>query len=240
VAIVPTVGTTATASIDDVDAIGEIAARHGAWLHVDAAYGGSATIDPERRWMWKGIERADSIVVNPHKWLFTPVDCSVLYTRRPDALKETFSLIPEYLRTSEQEVINYMDYGLQLGRRFRALKLWMVMQHYGLAHMREVVSGHITLAGRLAAELQKRDDVELVAPQSLSVVVFRKIVRGTDGAIDEAASEKAGEELVARLNGSGEIFLAATRLHGKYAIRVAIGHGSVEWRHVEKILSAME
>jgi aromatic-L-amino-acid decarboxylase len=238
VAIVATVGTTATASVDDVDAIAAICEKHGIWLHVDAAYGGSAMIDPRKRHLWRGIERADSIVTNPHKWLFTPFDCGVMFTRRPDALKETFSLVPEYLKTSEQEVINYMDYGLQLGRRFRALKLWMVLQHYGLRHLREVINGHIELAARLAEELRQRDDAELIAPQMFSVVVFRKLVRRADGSVDDEASEKASEALVQKLNESGELFLATTRLRGKFAIRVAIGHGLTEWRHVEKILTA--
>ena len=120
---------------------------------------------------------ADSIVVNPHKWLFTPIDCSVLYTRHPDVLRETFSLVPEYLKTTDTAEVNYMDYGLQLGRRFRALKLWFVFEHYGIAKMQSVIRQHVADAARLAAELQKRDDVELIAPQNLSVVVFRKVVR---------------------------------------------------------------
>jgi aromatic-L-amino-acid decarboxylase len=237
--VVATTGTTSTAAIDDVAAIGKITAAHNVWLHVDAAYGGSATALPEQRGMWNGIENVDSIVVNPHKWLFTPVDCSVLYTRRPDVLKETFSLVPEYLKTAESEVINYMDYGIQLGRRFRALKLWLVLAHYGQERIREVIRGHIELAARLAAEIEKRDDAELLAPQSLSVVVFRKIVRDGAGNIDETASERASEALLERINASGKVFLSHTRLRDRYGIRVAIGHGSAEWRHVEEIVKAL-
>src|SRR6185295_7443354 len=133
---------------------------------------------------------ADSIVVNPHKWLFTPVDFSVLYTRKPDMLRETFSLVPEYLKTTDSAEVNYMDYGIQLGRRFRALKLWMVMEHYGIDHIRSVIRDHVGYAERLASELTKRSDIELLAPQSFSVVVFRK--KGTD----EAASEKMTAELL--------------------------------------------
>ncbi len=239
-AVVATTGTTATTAADPIAAIAEIAERETMWFHVDAAYGGSAMICPEVRPMWSGIERADSVVINPHKWLFTPVDCSVLYTRRPDELKKTFSLVPEYLKTTDAADINYMDYGLQLGRRFRALKLWMVFEHYGLERLRAVQRGHIALARQLAEALGKRKDVELVAPQTLSVVVFRKLVRDASGKVDEAASEKASAELVSRINDSGRAFLATTRLRGTFAIRVAIGNGMTEWRHLEPILRALD
>ena len=224
-AISATAGTTSTASVDPVRRIGEIAKRENIWLHVDAAYAGSATIDPSFRWLWDGIEYADSIVVNPHKWLFTPIDCSVLYTRQPDMLRETFSLVPEYLKTTDTAEVNYMDYGLQLGRRFRALKLWMVMEHYGIDRIRAVIRDQVGFAERLAAELQKRDDVELLAPQSFSVVVFRK--KGSD---EENAA------LLERINASGNLFVSHTKLKGKYGIRVAIGNGATEWGHVARIL----
>ncbi|HEX7418579.1 MAG TPA: pyridoxal-dependent decarboxylase [Thermoanaerobaculia bacterium] len=225
-AISATAGTTSTASVDPVRRIGEIAQREKMWLHVDAAYAGSATIEPSFRWLWDGIEYADSIVVNPHKWLFTPIDCSVLYTRQPDMLRETFSLVPEYLKTTDTAEVNYMDYGLQLGRRFRALKLWMVMEHYGIDRIRAVIRDQVGFAQRLAAELQKRDDVELLAPQSFSVVVFRK-----------KASDEENAALLERINASGKVFVSHTKLKGKYGIRVAIGNGATEWRHVEQILS---
>ncbi|MEO8215758.1 MAG: aminotransferase class I/II-fold pyridoxal phosphate-dependent enzyme, partial [Acidobacteriota bacterium] len=237
-AIVATVGTTSTASVDPTAQIGALAHREKVWLHVDAAYGGSAAIVPELRYLWDGIEYVDSIVVNPHKWLFTPVDCSVLYTRRPDALRETFSLVPEYLRTTEgDEVINYMDYGIQLGRRFRALKLWMVLEHYGTEHLRQTIRGHIDLARRLADEIEGRDDLELVAPQSLSVVVFRRVVRDASGNVDDRASDDATELLLETINGSGDVYVSHTKLRGLYAIRVAIGNGATRWRHVERILA---
>lgn len=237
-AVVATVGTTSAAAVDPVSAIAEVASRENMWLHVDAAYAGSATIDPRFRYLWHGVERADSLVVNPHKWLFTPVDCSVLYTSRPDVLKQTFSLVPEYLKTSQgDQVVNYMDYGLQLGRRFRALKLWLVLQHYGLERLREVIRNHVNLSERLASELEKRDDIELLAPQSLSVLVFRRLVREPSGATDETRSEDATVKLLERMNASGELFVSHTRLRGRYGIRVAIGNGGTEWRHVERILS---
>lgn len=223
--VVATTGTTSTASVDPVREIGEIAAREKLWLHVDAAYAGSATVEPSLRWLWDGIEYADSIVVNPHKWLFVPIDCSVLYTRKPDVLRQTFSLVPEYLKTTDAAEVNYMDYGLQLGRRFRALKLWLVMEHYGLDHMRSVIRDQIGLAKRLADELKKRDDVELLAPQMFSVVVFRK--KGSD---DE------NMRLMERMNASGKLFVSHTKLRDRYGIRVAIGNGATEWRHVEQVL----
>jgi aromatic-L-amino-acid/L-tryptophan decarboxylase len=235
-AISATVGTTSSAAIDPVRRIAEIAKRENVWLHVDAAYAGPATICPEFRWLWDGIEAADSIVINPHKWLFTPIDCSVLYTRKPEVLRETFSLVPEYLKTTDTAEVNFMDYGLQLGHRFRALKLWYLFEHYGVERMQNVIRQHIADAGRLAAELQKRDDIELIAPQSLSVVVFRKIVRDTSGPIDEVASERASVEALERMNASGRLFVSHTRLRGRYGIRVAIGNGATEWEHVARVL----
>jgi aromatic-L-amino-acid/L-tryptophan decarboxylase len=223
-AIVATAGTTSTAAVDPVRALGEIAKRENCWFHVDAAYAGSATIVPEYRFLWDGIEHADSIVTNPHKWLFTPIDCSVLYTRRPEVLRETFSLVPEYLKTTDTAEINYMDYGLQLGRRFRALKLWLVLEHYGLDRLREVIRGHVQLAERLAEELRRRDDVEVVA-QSFSVVVFRL-----------KAGDDATLALLERYNASGKLFVSHTKLRDQYCVRVAIGNGATEWRHVEELL----
>ncbi|HEX2123775.1 MAG TPA: pyridoxal-dependent decarboxylase, partial [Thermoanaerobaculia bacterium] len=224
--VVATAGTTSTAAIDPVRATGEIAAREKCWFHVDAAYAGPAAACPEFRGMWDGLEYADSIVVNPHKWFFAPMELSVLYTRRPNVLRETFSLVPEYLKTTDTAEINYMDYGLTLGRRFRALKLWMEIEHYGLERMRDVIREHVRFAERLAAEIARRDDYELVAPQSLSVVVFRK-----------KSGDEATMELLERMNASGRLFLSHTKLRGRYAIRVAIGNGATEWRHVEQILS---
>jgi aromatic-L-amino-acid decarboxylase len=236
-AIVASVGTTSTTAVDPVDEIRKIAAREKVWLHVDAAYAGSAMIDPQYRHFWRGVEEADSVVVNPHKWLFTPIDCSVLYTRRPEMLKETFSLVPDYLKTAEEsQVINYMDYGIQLGRRFRALKLWMVLEHYGLEKLRRVIAQHIRFAERLEGELRARPDIEILAPRNFSVVAFRKVVRNGQE-IDEVASERATEALMEAMNRSGEVFLSQTRLRGKYAIRVAIGNGATTWEHVARILN---
>jgi aromatic-L-amino-acid decarboxylase len=224
--VVATTGTTATAAVDPVRAIGHIAKREGCWFHVDAAYAGSATIVPEFRWIWDGIELADSLVINPHKWLFTPIDCSVLYTKRPDVLRETFSLVPEYLKTTDTAEINYMDYGIQLGRRFRALKLWMVLEHYGIDRLRDVLRGHVAMAERLAAELRKREGVDVLS-QSFSVVVFR------------LRTDEETMNALERMNESGNIFVSHSKLRGQYVIRVAIGNGATEWRHVQAILDAL-
>lgn len=221
-----TAGTTSTASVDPVRRLGEIARREKMWLHVDAAYAGSAAIEPSFRWLWDGIEYADSIVTNPHKWLFTPIDCSVLYTKRPDVLRQTFSLVPEYLKTTDTAEVNYMDYGLQLGRRFRALKLWLVLEHYGIERLRAVIRDQVSFAQRLAAELRKRDDIELLAPQMFSVIVFRK-----------KGSDESNAELLEKINASGKLFVSHTKLKGRYGIRVAIGNGATEWKHVEQILT---
>lgn len=223
-AIVATAGTTSTGAVDPGRAIGAIAQREQCWFHIDAAYAGSAAICPEYRWLLDGVEYADSIIMNPHKWLFTPMDCSVLYTRRPEVLRETFSLVPEYLTTTDTAEINYMDYGLSLGRRFRALKLWMVLERYGLEHMREVIRDHVRYAERLADELRKRDEIEVLL-QSFSVVAFR-LKEG-----DEATAA-----LMEKMNASGRLFVSHTKLLGKYWIRVALGNGATEWRHVAAIL----
>jgi aromatic-L-amino-acid decarboxylase len=225
-AISATLGTTSTASVDPLPAIAEVAQRENVWLHVDAAYAGPSTIAPEFRWMWDGIEHADSIVVNPHKWMFTPIDCSVLYTRKPGFLRSAFSLVevPPYLTLSDTAEVNYMDYGLQLGRRFRALKLWMVMEHYGVERLRAVIRDHVALAQRLADELRKRDDVEVVT-QNFSLVVFRK-----------TAGDDATIEAMTRMNASGRLFVSGTKLRGRAAIRVAIGNGATEWEHVSRVL----
>lgn len=235
-AVIATLGTTAVAAVDPLRKIAAIGRDYGAWLHVDAAYGGATGLLPEWRWIWNGIEEVDSLVVNPHKWLFTQIDCSVLFTRHPDVLRRTFSLVPSYLQTSEQNVTNYMDYGLQLGHRFRALKLWMVMAHYGLERMREVMRGHIALAQRLEAELRVIPNVEIVSPASMGVLSFRLLVRDDAGEIAGAESDRRTAAFVERVNASGEAFLGTAAIRGRTAVRVAIGHGQTEWRHLERLL----
>src|SRR5436305_5795071 len=181
-AVVATVGSTSTTSVDPVPAIADLCARQGIWLHVDAAYAGAAAICPEYRALMPGIERADSLVVNPHKWLFTPVDCSVLYVRDPALLKGAFSLVPEYLRTGESsEVTNLMDLGFQLGRRFRALKLWLVIRAFGVEGLRQRIRLHCAMARDLAARIEADPRFELAAPVPFSAVCFRACMPGSAG-----------------------------------------------------------
>jgi aromatic-L-amino-acid decarboxylase len=212
-AVVATVGTTSSTSVDPVPAIAELCERHGAWLHVDAAYAGAAAVCEEFRWALAGCERADSLVVNPHKWLFTPIDCSCLFTRRPDDLRGAFSLVPEYLRTSEGDVTNLMDYGPALGRRFRALKLWAVIRCYGREGLRRLIREHVRLAQLFASWVEAEPGWEICAPHPFSVVCFRR-----------EGSDEANEVLLDRANASGEVFLSHTKLHGRYVLRLAIGN----------------
>ena len=212
-AVVATVGTTSATSVDPVPAVAELCERFGAWLHVDAAYAGSAMVCEELRWAWDGIERADSLVVNPHKWLFTPVDCSVLYTRRPEALRDAFSLLPEYLRTNVEQVTNLMDYGPALGRRFRSLKLWTVIRCYGREGLQALIREHIRLAQLFASWVEAEPGWEVVAPVPFSVVCFRR-----------EGSDEENEALMERVNATGEIYLSHTRLDDRFVMRLAIGN----------------
>ena len=221
-AAVATVGTTSTTSVDPVAAIADVCARHGMWLHIDAAYGGAAAVVPEMRHVLDGCDRADSLVVNPHKWLFTPVDCSLLYTARPDDLRAAFSLVPAYLTTPEDGgVVNLMDYGLSLGRRFRALKLWMVIRAYGAEGLASLISGHIELARRLAAAIEAEPGWELLAPVPFSTVCFRRHPAGMD---DEDELRRLNSAIIDHVNADGRAFISHTDLGGRYAVRVAIGN----------------
>jgi len=209
-----TVGTTGVTSIDPVPEIASVAERYGLWLHVDAAYGGAAAVAEEFRWVLAGAERADSLVVNPHKWLFTPLDLSVLYTPHPDLLRRAFSVVPEYLRTSEDSrAVNLMDYGVPLGRRFRALKLWFIMRYFGRRAVAEIIRRHIGWAQQLAGWLAADSRFELAAPAPLSVVCFR--LKGSD---------EANRRLLDAVNAAGRAYLSHTVLEGRYVIRFAVGH----------------
>ena len=236
VAVVATVGTTSTTSVDPVAAVAEICARHGVWLHVDAAYGGAAGLLDSHRSLLAGCERADSLVFNPHKWLFTPIDCSLLYTAHPQVLRDAFSVVPFYLTSSESDVVNLMDYGISLGRRFRALKLWMVIRAYGRDGLAELVAGHIELATRLAGLIEAEPGWELLAPVPLSTVCFRRHPAGVD---DEAELERLNANLVERINAGGEAFVSHTKVGGRYAIRIAIGNAASGWPHVERAWLAL-
>jgi len=232
-AVTATVGTTSSTSIDPVPEIAAICDEYDLWLHVDAAYGGVAAIVPEKRNVFDGCDRADSLVVNPHKWLFTPVDCSTFYTRRPEVLKAAFSLVPEYLSSAldEKEALtNLMDYGIQLGRRFRALKLWMVLSYFGQEGLAERLRFHMRLASDLATRIEARQDVELMAPVNFATVCFRFLPEGTgDGDREndearEARIEAFNSGIMERANESGEVFLSHTRLKGRYTLRLVFGH----------------
>ncbi len=229
VCVVATVGTTSTTSVDPVPEIAGICERYGLWLHVDAAYAGAAALLPELRHVLDGCERADSFLVNPHKWLAVPIDCTAFYTRRPEVLRRAFSLVPEYLRT-EEEAVNFMDYTIQLGRRFRALKLWMVLRAFGASGLREMIRRHIALAQEFAAWVDEDPDFERVAPVPFSTVCFRARPRG----VPEEALDPLNERLLEVVNSSGEAYLSHTRLRGRFVLRLAIGHLRTERRHVER------
>ena len=211
-AVVATVGTTSFASVDPVRALAERTKAAGAWLHVDAAYAGSAWICEEERGSQDGVELADSLVVNPHKWLMLPMDCSLLWTSRPDEFRQAFSLVPEYLRTPE-DAYALSEYGPALGRRFRSLKLWAVLRCYGAEGLRAIQREHIRLAQLFADWVESDPDWELVAPQRFSLVVFRR-----------NGSDEENEAILERANRSGEIFLSHTKLNGRYVMRLAIGN----------------
>ncbi|MGH2705908.1 MAG: pyridoxal phosphate-dependent decarboxylase family protein [Actinomycetota bacterium] len=218
-AVVATVGTTSTTSVDPVPAIEEVCRRYGAWLHVDASYAGVAAAVPELRWAIAGIERADSVVVNPHKWLFVPIDCSVLFLRRPSAVREAFSVVADYLQTDE-DAPNLMDYGVALGRRFRALKLWIVLRSMGTDRIAATLREHVRLANLLASWIQEDAGFELLVPVPFSVVNFRAVRQGAS----EEELDTMNARLVDAVNESGEAFLTTTRIRGRLAIHAAIGH----------------
>lgn len=210
--VVATVGTTATTAIDPVPAIAEIAARENLWLHVDAAYGGAVAVVPEHRHVLDGCDRADSLVMNPHKWLFVPIDCSLLYTRRPDVLRRAFSLVPDYLQTTE-EAVNLMDYSVVLGRRFRALKLWFVLRYFGRDGIADVLRRQLAWTQELAALIAAHPSFELAAPVPMSTICFR--LRDTD---------EENRRLLEHVNASGRAFLSPTVLDGRVTIRLAVGN----------------
>lgn len=234
IAVVATVGTTSSTSIDPIDEIATLCERYGIWLHVDAAYGGAAAILPSHRHVLQGCERADSLVTNPHKWLLTPIDCSLLYTRRPDDLKRAFSLVAEYLQTNESDVVNLMDYGLSLGRRFRALKLWMVIRAYGQEGLARILEGHIASAQWLATQIDKTSQWERLAPVPFSTVCFRHAPKGI------ADLETHNTRILDAINASGAAFLSHTKLNDNYALRVAIGNQATTQTHVERLWDQLQ
>jgi aromatic-L-amino-acid decarboxylase len=231
-AVVATVGTTSSTSVDPVEEIAALCRRDGIWLHVDAAYAGVAAMVPGHEWVLRGAEHADSVVVNPHKWLFTPFDLSILYCRHMDLVRDAFSLTPEYLKTIEAAPVrNLMDTGIQLGRRFRALKLWMVLRHFGADGLRARIAEHIRLAQLFASWVDRDPQFERLAPVPFSVVCFRAI--GSFEASSDAI-DALNARLVDAVNGTGEIFVSHTRLNDRYAIRLAIGNLHTTEAHVTR------
>jgi aromatic-L-amino-acid/L-tryptophan decarboxylase len=214
--VVATVGTTATTSVDPVAAIADVCERDGAWLHVDAAYAGAAMVCPEHRWAFAGVDRADSVVVNAHKWMLTPVDCSLLWTRRPQDFRAAFSVIPEFLRTPDAEdAWSLSEYGPALGRRFRALKLWAVLRCHGRSGLQAHIRSGIELAQTFERWVADEPGWELCAPRHFSTVCFR-----VDG------DDHRNAELLARANASGEMFISHAAPGGRYVLRLAIGQMS--------------
>ncbi|MGE5125530.1 MAG: pyridoxal phosphate-dependent decarboxylase family protein [Betaproteobacteria bacterium] len=230
-AVTATAGTTSTTSFDPVPAIADLCARERLWLHVDAAYGSMAGALPERRSLLEGCERADSIVVNPHKWLFVPIDFSALYTRRPEVMRAAFSLAPDYLRTPEDGIApNLMDYGVSLGRRFRALKLWMVMRAFGVEGIRQRLREPLRLARLFRGWVEADEAFEVVAPTPMSVVCFRARFPGRG----DADADRLNQEVVEAVNATGEAFLSTTRLRGRLTLRLAVGNLRTTEQHVSR------
>jgi aromatic-L-amino-acid/L-tryptophan decarboxylase len=220
--VVGAFGTTGSTAVDNLEAIGAVARKHGLWFHVDAAYSGSALVLPEIRPLARGIETADSVVVNPHKWLMTTFDCSSFFVRDRDALVRSFAILPEYLKTAEAEpVTNFRDWGPGLGRRFRSLKLWFVLRWFGVQGLRNLLRGQIRLAARLEAMIAEDPGFELMAPREFNLVCFRK-----------KGSDEENLQLMGKLNASGELFLTHTKLNGCVALRLVLGQTTVDERHM--------
>jgi aromatic-L-amino-acid decarboxylase len=220
--VVATVGTTSTTSIDPVNAIADVSERHGLWLHIDCAYAGAAAIIPEYQWILEGAWRGDSLVVNPHKWLMVPTDLSAFYTKRPEILRRAFSLVPDYLKTQEDpRAINLMDYGVPLGHRFRALKLWFTLRYFGRERLAEIVRTHIEWAQDLAALIEEDSRFEISALHPFSAVCFR--LKGSD-------EQNLG--ILEKVNASGRFYISQTKLLGKTVLRIAIGNLGTTWEDV--------
>jgi aromatic-L-amino-acid decarboxylase len=229
--VVASLGTTGVGGVDPLRAIGEICRRHDVFLHVDAAWAGSALLLPEHRGMIDGIEHVDSFVFNPHKWLFTNFDCSAHFVRDPESLIRTFAIVPEYLKSREgRQVIDYRDWGVPLGRRFRALKLWFVIRSFGVAGLRARIAGHIEWAQEVARAVATMPDFELLAPPSLALLCFRYHPAGVD---DETVLERLNQRLLETLNDSGALYLTQTRVRGRFGIRLVVGQTATERRHVQ-------
>ncbi|MEW6196837.1 MAG: pyridoxal-dependent decarboxylase [Bacteroidota bacterium] len=228
--VVATIGTTSSTAVDPVEEIADICERENIWFHLDSAYAGVTAILPEMKKYFKGFERADSFVVNPHKWLFVPIDFSILYTRKPGVLKNAFSLVPEYLKTAEDNTaINYMDYGIQLGRRFRALKFWFVLRYFGVEGLQERLREHLRLAQQFAQLINGHEMFERLAPVYFGTICFRA---EPNGITDENKLNELNEKLLNAVNATGKVFLVHTKLNGKFTIRLVTSGLRTEEKHV--------
>lgn len=229
--VIATLGSTGSTAIDPLGPIASLCVAHGVWLHVDAAYAGTALLLPEMRWMIEGIEKADSFVFNPHKWMFTNFDCSAYFVRDKEALIRTFEILPEYLKTPEKErVNNYRDWGIQLGRRFRALKLWFVIRNFGVTGLQERIRAHIGLAQSFARKVQEASDFELLAPAPLAAVCFRY---NPPDVKDPVAVDAINMNVMEELNRSGRLYLTHTKLAGNVALRIVTSQTNVTQRHID-------
>ncbi|MFC2102490.1 pyridoxal phosphate-dependent decarboxylase family protein [Bacteroidota bacterium] len=230
--VVSTIGTTSSTAIDPIDEIGSICRNYNLWHHVDASYAGSALILPEMRWMSKGVEQADSFVFNPHKWLFTNFDCSAYFVKDRQALIDTFNILPEYLKTAEDKLVNnYRDWGIPLGRRFRALKLWFVIRTYGISGLQEKIRSHIQYGQWLKEEIRNSPGVELMAPAPLNLVCFRF---SPCSMISEKEVDAANSRILEILNKSGRLFLTQTKLNGKVVIRFVAAQTHTQFEDVQE------
>lgn len=228
--VVAAIGTTGSTAIDPLRAIGDICRKLGVWLHVDAALAGTALVLPEMRWMIDGIEAVDTFVFNPHKWMFTNFDCSAYFVKDPATLVRTFEILPEYLKTPEGDrVKNYRDWGVQMGRRFRALKLWFVIRSFGTTGIQEKVRLHLELTQQLAGKINAAEDFELLAPAPLNTICFRYRPRHVT---DEEELNRMNADLMHRLNATGKLFLTHTKLNGRFTLRLVVAQTNVEERHV--------
>lgn len=227
--VVATIGTTSSAAVDPINEIADICERENIWFHVDCAYAGVAAMLPEKKKFFLGIERADSIVSNPHKWMFIPIDFSAFYTRKPEILKRAFSLVPEYLKTDVDSIVeNYMDYGVPLGRRFRALKLWFVIRYFGVKGIKERIREHIRIANQLAKWIDEHESFERLAETNFSLVCFRAKPKN----YAEERLNELNEKLLNEINSTGKYFLVNTKLDGVFTIRLAIGGLRQEEKHI--------
>jgi aromatic-L-amino-acid decarboxylase len=230
-AVVAAIGTTGSTAIDPLEKIGKICKKkYNIWLHVDAALVGSALILPEMRYMIEGIDYVDTFVFNPHKWLFTNFDASAYYVKDPETLIKTFEILPEYLKTKSKGVNNYRDWGIQLGRRFRALKIWFVIRGYGLEGLQEKIRFHLALTQKIVKKIQDSDEFELLAPVPVNTICFRFKPKNIS---DESLINSLNEQLLDKLNNSGKVYFTHTKLHDKYTIRFVIGQTEVQEKHID-------